>query len=323
MAAATRFDAASMAILLFAVTGAAGALIGIISALTMVLSKLNTINYGAIAYIITLTGVVIALIFAFSSFLDTASRTGFQVSEIAGILGTLTGAIIAVIATIVGATVVLAGLSVTAAAAAPVVLLMLGLGAAALLVGAGFMMAGLGVKMASEGIALLVGHTADLASLVPIVFTFGVAIGGLAISIGLLGAAGFAAFAGLGALALAIFGLAAAFSALVIPLGVIRGLGGEGAVVETIKKIPQLETGGMITDPGLAYVHPEEMVTPAKAKPLKGGGTAGYTPKEAPPTITVNLTGANSIEEIVRRTVEASVSQITVIQDKKYRTKEF
>ncbi len=65
-----------------------------------------------------------------------------------------------------------------------------------------------------------------------------------------------------------------------------------------------------------AVLHPGETLLPA-------GGYKGYTPKEEPLPITVDVTGASSMEEIIRRAVEASASQISERMERRFRSSEY
>lgn len=329
MAKATGFDAAAIATILIALTGAVGGLMVVISGATYLLSKLNSVNLNAIGMIITLAGVIIGLILALGTFLDIASRTGFQVSEISTILDKLTGAIVVLVATLVAAVSIFSLLSFAAGAAMPVVAVLLGIGAAALLIGAGFYLAGLGIKAGCQGLALLVSYVPQLVALIPIIGTLILVFGGLGLALGAASLAFFAAFAGLAALAIGIFGVAAAVGALAVALnaipdwaqGFVGGIGKAiGGIAGGLGKIIGLQAGGVVTAPGLAVLHPAETVLPAKAKPL---GVGKYQPKEPPLSVSVDITGARSIEEIVQKAVIASSEQLSERMAKKYRRSEF
>lgn len=298
-----------IAALLAVLVANTGALLLIIAGVTKLLESFNMTGYQTLAMVIALMAGAVSLIFAFGWFLQVASETGFSLGEITTIIASLTGAIVVFLAAIVVAVAVLAGLGIAAAAAMPVVALLLGIGAAAFLIGAGFLLAGIGIKLASDSLANLIQYVPQLMSLVPALF-------GIAAGFGVMGAAAFGAMSGIFGMAAAVAALGLAFGLLTIPLGIIRALGGEMAVVEAIKKIPGLAEGGVVTSPGLAFIHQKEMVVPAETRGLKGGG---YTPKEPPLAISVDVTGASSVEEIVRKSVEASVSQISESLERKYR----
>ena len=322
VASATRFTAADIAIVLLALSGSASLLIGVIGAVTFFLSRLNNVNMQALAYIITLTGAVIAMIGAFGWFLMVADSTGFEVSEIISIMDKLTVAMLSFIVILAGAVLVIAALAPAASIAWPVVGLVLALGAAALMMGAGFFLVGLGVQAACAGIAQLAQNFMQVLILVPVLFALVGAISALAIAMIGLSVAGFIGLAGLTAFSVGIGLLALALSMLLIPLSAIAALGGAGAVEAAINKIPALQGGGVITAPGLAMVHPDETVVPAKAKPL-GAGVGGYQPKEPPMTVTVDVTGAKSMEDIIQRAVEASVDQLSDKFARKYKRSEY
>lgn len=306
------FTASELAGLITALSQNLNSIIAVIGAVTYFLGTMKDIGWEAVAMVIALGLMTIGLVTAFTRFLEVAASTGFQVGEIVTILDRLTIAVIGFIAAISIAVIVMAALVPAAVAAAPIVAILLGIGAAAFLIGAGFLLAGLGVKFAAEGIALLIGYVPQVLALGPALF--GVAAGMFAVgSAGLVAAGGIAAFAG------SLFLLSAALTALMVPLGIVRALGGPGAVLTVIEKIPMLEKGGIVTAPGLAYLHPNEAVTPAKVAP----GRKGYQPKEPPLTVSVDVTGVSSIEEIVQRSVEASVAQISEIQERKYRRSEY
>lgn len=324
IASETGFTAGGIAGILVALAGSVSLLMVVIAGATRFLAGLNSVNLQAIAYVVTLAGVMIGLIFAFTHFLEVASRTGFRVDEINTLLAGLTAGVIALVAALVVAVFVLASLSVTAAMAMPVVALLLGIGAAALMVGTGFLLAGIGAKMASDAILQLGGNLASVIATLPVVLALSGAIGILALALSAAGAAGFLGMTGLLTFAAGIFALTAALMAMVVPLGIIRAFGGEGAVMAAITKIPSLGEGGLITAPGLAMVHAEETVLPAATTAALGkGGRGRYIPKEPPLTVTVDVSGVSSIEEIIERAVEASVSQISERMAKKYRRSEY
>lgn len=322
VASTTSFTVEGIAVLLTILTANISAILLVIAAVTSLLNNMNSVGTSTIGMLITLAGIVVALILAFAYFLEVASATGFQVGEINTLITGLTAALIVFLAALVIAVVVLASLSVTAAMAMPVVALLLGIGAAALLVGAGFFLAGLGVKMAAEGILNLASNVSSLIVLLPIVLTLIPAFLGLSAAIILVGASSLMASAGIIALSGAIFLLTAALLALSVPLGIIRALGGTGAVIAAIQKIPTLEEGGIVATPGLAYLHPEEEVTPAGVTPLPGV-REGYKPKEGPLVVSVDITGAKSVEDIVKKTIESSIGTISANLEKKYRRSEY
>lgn len=72
-----------------------------------------------------------------------------------------------------------------------------------------------------------------------------------------------------------------------------------------------------IVEPTLAVLHPGEEVHPRRRR------VSTYRPKEPPLTVTVDVTGAGSMEEIIQRAVEASYAQISEQMERKYRRSEY
>lgn len=195
----------------------------------------------------------------------------------------LEGAIIVLLVAFAGLTLFLGAFAPLALMGASVMLI---LAVAALVFGAALWVAGAGIQLAAGGMAILASNLDKISALIGPMFS-------LAAAILALGAAGFVAFGGLMLLATAIFALSAALMALVVPLGIIRALGGEGAVVAVIERLPAFQEGGIITRGGVAVVHAGEEIRPAEAARRK---------KEVPvaPPLTININAPIGSREIAQ-----------------------
>lgn len=266
--------------------------------------------------ILALAAAVGILLVAVSGAVWILSQTGYTLPEIITLIGTLTIAVIILGGTFITFALLVAAAGVPLAALSPILLplavLLLAVGAAAFLVGAAFLLAGLGVKLACEGIASLVAYA-------PQVFNLGSALLVLGAALGLVALAALPAVIGIMALSAAIFALSLALIALTVPLAIIRALGGTPAVLAAIQKLPSFQKGGVVTETGIAVLHEREVVTPARGRALR----ERYRPKEPPLTVSVDVTGAGSVEEMIRRAVQASVGQVSEQIERRFRRREY
>jgi len=312
--------AIATAIIAMKVTDFIGFLSGIAGGAATVMTKalpLQICIKGLGTAIIDLAIAIGILLFTMAGAIWILDQTKFTLPELIALIYSLTGAVILLGVAFVEMAIMIGpsatGLAALAPILYPIAVLLLAIGVAAFLVGAGFALAGVGIFLAGQGLALMAGLLPQLLVLVPTLFL-------LALGVSALGIAGFVAFGGLMALTIAIFALTAALLALTIPLGILRALGGEGAVVAAITKLPGFEEGGYIAKGGLAVVHPKETITPAKGRTRAPGG---YVPEEPPMTVSVDITGAQSVEEIVQKSVQASVDQLSKTMERKYRRTEY
>jgi len=266
--------------------------------------------------IIKLAAAIGILLVAMAGAIWILSQTGYTIPEIVSLMGALTVSVITLGGTFIAFAIILGAVGMAGVTLVPILLplaaVLLAIGTAGFLIGAGFLAAGVGIKLATQGIASLVGNVSGVIALVGALFALGLAMF-------MVGAAAFPAMAGIFGLALAVGALAASLVFLAVPLGMIKSLGGTPAVLAAINKLPSFQEGGFIQEGGLAVVHPKETIVPAKGKPLGGG----YQPKEPPMTVTVDVTGVSSVEEIIQRAVEASVDQLSVKFEKRFRRSEY
>lgn len=257
------------------------------------LSKMGPDIWMGIAAVAALVLIVVLLTWAMTELMKPLMLMPGGIAN----LYLLGGAMIMLMASFAAIAIVLGTFGAVALIGAVIMVILAG---AALMLGAAFLLAGTGIQMASQGIMLLVGNAGGILALVAPVFL-------LATGILLLGMAGLVAFPALVLLAAGILILAAALMALIIPLGIMRALGGEGAVVEALRHIPFLEEGGIITRGGVAVVHPGEEVTPAAAVKKR---------KEEPaPPLTININAPIGSREIAL----AFADEIEKIMDRRYK----
>jgi len=129
-----------------------------------------------------------------------------------------------------------------------------------MMVSAGLLLAGTSLNIVNASLAQMVSFAPVLPSLAAGLLSISLALTGIAVS-------GFGAAAAIMSLAGAMFLLAGALTALTIPLGVVAALGGQSAVLETLKHLPYFEEGGIVTRTGVAVVHKGEEIVPAKGTP--------------------------------------------------------
>jgi hypothetical protein len=129
-----------------------------------------------------------------------------------------------------------------------------------MMVAAGLLLAGASLNIVNAGLAQMVSFAPVLPSIAEGLLSISLALAGIAMS-------GFGAAAAIMVLAAAMFLLAGALTALTIPLGVVAALGGQSAVLETLKHLPYFEEGGIVTRTGVAVVHKGEEIVPAKGAP--------------------------------------------------------
>lgn len=308
------------AIIAMKATDFIGWLGGVSSSVSTVMGKAGPLKDaigGLGTEIIKLAGAIAILVLSMSAAIWLLSQTGYTIPEIIALITSLTTSVVILGATFIAFAIIVKVIGISLAALSPILLpialLLLALGIAAFLVGAAFALAGIGIFLAGQGLAIMVSLLPQLLILVPILF-------GIAAGLVAAGIAAFLAFGGFLALAAGVLALTTALLALTLPLGIIRALGGEGAVVAAIKKLPGFEEGGYIAKGGLAVVHPKETITPAKGRARAPGG---YIPEEPPMTVSVDISGAQSVEEIVKKSVQASVDQLSKTMERKYRLTEY
>jgi len=265
-----------MGISIWEAVGALGAVLLVIIAFIIglafcakMLADIGPDIWMGIAAVAALVGIVILLTWGLTMLLVPLTQLPGGIAN----LYLLSGALIMLMASLVAIAIILGTFGAVAFVGAVIMLI---LAAAALMLGTAMLLAGLGIQMAAQGIMLLVGNLGGVMALVPAIF-------GLAAGILALGFAGFLAFPALVLLATGVMILAAALMALIIPLGIIRALGGEGAVLAAVQHMPFLAEGGIITKGGMAVVHPGEEVRPAEAVKRKKEGVA-----EPPLVININ-----------------------------------
>lgn len=258
------------------------------------LSKVGQNIWIGIAAVAALVGIVVLLTWGLTMLLVPLTQLPGGIAN----LYLLSGALIMLMASLVAIAIILGTFGAVAFVGAVIMLM---LAAAALTLGLALLFAGIGIQMAARGLILLVQNIGGIIALVAPIFL-------LATGILLLGMAGLVAFPALVLLATGVMILAAALMALIIPLGIMRALGGEGAVVAALQRLPFLQEGGIITRGGVAVVHPGEEVRPAEAVKRKKEEPTGMP-------LTININAPIGSREIA----QAFADDIEKIMDRRYK----
>jgi len=266
------------------------AILGFLGGLVLLARGLSTVSsqvWMGIAALAALVGIVTLLTWAFTMLLQPLTQIEGGIAA----LWNLVGALLALLA---GCTILIAVLGALGPLALLGAMAFLMLGAAVLMAGTGFYLAGMGAQLLAQAIGFLIDKLVESISVLPqaVALLFGLGAGLMAVGMGgLVALAGLmAAFMGftmfstaIAMTAGALYMLAGAISAVAAALravpdwargivgGFLGGLASIGRAIGGMFGIPGAQRGGIVERAGIVYVHPGELIVPARVTPEVGG----------------------------------------------------